>query len=207
MFDQFVQYLNKFSAGEVAIALAVIAWAIYSSIQAICAFLEKHKQFVQEDLKKNEEWISFKETLNKVVTDLDTLNEKVETDTRKIAEEISSHKHISDDADGTIQRAITNLNESIDEQIKSIRKINERLKTIESQVNLLMESDAAHIRAFIVDAFNRYAQEEKQIDLLTLQNLERVFNKYMEEMGPAGDDFIVKLMQDLRNLPTVKENG
>ena len=49
----------------------------------------------------------------------------------------------------------------------------------------------------------RECMEEREIDLSTLQNVERMYKKYMEEIED-NDDFIEKLMNEMRNLPIKK---
>ena len=49
----------------------------------------------------------------------------------------------------------------------------------------------------------KYVKKEKSIDLISLQNLENIYNKYLEEDG-GKDEFLAKLMKELRDLPTTK---
>ncbi|MDY5873608.1 MAG: hypothetical protein SPK36_02335, partial [Bacilli bacterium] len=82
----------------------------------------------------------------------------------------------------------------------NINKILDSIDNIMKNINILIDSDKETIRSFIMSEY--YKWEGKVIDLITLQNIERLYKKYLEELGDESDDFIDKIMTELRNLPT-----
>lgn len=82
----------------------------------------------------------------------------------------------------------------------NINKILDSIDNIMKNINILINSDKETIRSFIMSEY--YKWEGKVIDLITLQNIERLYKKYLEELGDESDDFIDKIMTELRNLPT-----
>ena len=94
--------------------------------------------------------------------------------------------------------------DKIEDQIKgyqmNINKILDSIDNIMKNIHILIDSDKETIRSFIMSEY--YKWEGKVIDLITLQNIERLYKKYLEELGDESDDFIDKIMTELRNLPT-----
>ena len=82
----------------------------------------------------------------------------------------------------------------------NINKILDSIDNIMKNIHILIDSDKETIRSFIMSEY--YKWEGKVIDLITLQNIERLYKKYLEELGDESDDFIDKIMTELRNLPT-----
>lgn len=205
LFDELVQRLNNFSAGEVVMVLAIAGWVIKSIVVSVINVLKEHKEYVKKDFIKEEEWKDIQEGIKTTKADLTNLTEKMTKDMEKLRSEIEEKMKSQDDAESDLNNAIQKVNMFIDEQREGMTKITERVGNIEVQIDLLLKSDAEHIHAYLVDAYNKYVRVEKSIDLITLQNLERVYNKYMEEIRGEGDEFLTKLMRELRNLPTTME--
>lgn len=185
--------------------LAIAGWVIKSIVVSVINVLKEHKEYVKKDFIKEEEWKDIQEGIKTTKADLTNLTEKMTKDMEKLRSEIEEKMKSQDDAESDLNNAIQKVNMFIDEQREGMTKITERVGNIEVQIDLLLKSDAEHIHAYLVDAYNKYVRVEKSIDLITLQNLERVYNKYMEEIRGEGDEFLTKLMRELRNLPTTME--
>ena len=205
MLDELVQMLNQFSAGEVLLAIVVIGWVIKTVVTSILNVLNEHKEHVRKDFIKEEEWKDIQEGIKTTKTDLTNLTEKMNSDMESLRQEVEEKISSQNTAESDLTAAIQKVNLFVDEQREAMAKITDRVVTIEVQIDLLLKSDAEHIHAYLVDAYNKYVRVEKSIDLITLQNLERVYNKYMEEIRGEGDEFLTKLMRELRNLPTTTE--
>ena len=205
MFDELVGMLNNFSAGEVLMVIAVVGWVIKSIATSAINVLNGHKEHVKKDFIKEEEWKDIQEGIKTTKTDLTNLTEKMDAEMEDFRKEVEKKLSSQDNAESELNNAIQRVNLFIDEQRAAMSKITDRVGTIEVQIDLLLKSDAEHIHAYLVDAYNKYVRVEKSIDLITLQNLERVYNKYMEEIRGEGDEFLTKLMRELRNLPTTLE--
>ena len=205
MFDELVKMLDNFSAGEVLMVIAVVGWVIKSIATSVITVLKDHKEHVKKDFIKEEEWKDIQESIKTTKTDLTNLTEKMNTDMEDFRKDVEKKLGSQDSTESELNVSIQRVNLFIDEQREAMRKITDRVGTIEVQIDLLLKSDAEHIHAYLVDAYNKYVRVEKSIDLITLQNVERVYNKYMEEIRGEGDEFLTKLMRELRNLPTTLE--
>ena len=103
-----------------------------------------------------------------------------------------------------IENTLFEFNKLASEYIKKIESLETRVDKMERQIDLLFKSDKEYFRAFILEGYNKYVKAERSIDLVSLQTLESIYNKYLEEDG-GKDEFLAKLMKELRNLPTTKE--
>ena len=68
----------------------------------------------------------------------------------------------------------------------------------------MLDSDCETIRSFIMSEYCKWVEDKGEIDLITLQNIERMYKKYLEEVGENTDEFIDKLVNEIRQLPTKK---
>ena len=202
MLDELVQMLNPFSAGEVLLVIVVIGWAVRVVATTVLKVLHSHKEQVKKDFIKEEEWEDIQEGIRTTKTDLTNLTEKMNTDIEDLRKEMEEKIRSQDSAESDLTAAIKKINVFMNEQRDAMTKITDQVGALEVQIDLLLRSDVEHIHAYLVDAYNKYVRVEKSIDLITLQNLERVYNRYMEEIRGGGDEFLTKIMRELRNLPT-----
>ena len=72
------------------------------------------------------------------------------------------------------------------------------MESIQSKMDLLIESDKDDIKAWITEKHHFYCYQQKYIDDYTLDCLEKRFTRYEAE---GGNSFIHNLMDDLRELP------
>ena len=81
--------------------------------------------------------------------------------------------------------------------------IEEKISKLESQIGVLITSDVEYIKAYLTDSYKKFVKEKHHIDLISLQNVESLYNRFLQETG-VEDEFLSKLMRELRNLPTTK---
>jgi hypothetical protein len=88
--------------------------------------------------------------------------------------------------------------EQLRQQEKSIRELKNNMESIQSKMNLLIESDKDDIKAWITEKHHFYCYQQKYIDDYTLDCLEKRFSHYEVE---GGNSFVHTLMEELRALP------
>ena len=88
--------------------------------------------------------------------------------------------------------------EQLRQQEESIKELKSNMKSIQSKMNLLIESDKDDIKAWITEKHHFYCYQQKYIDDYTLDCLEKRFSHYEVE---GGNSFVHNLMEELRALP------
>lgn len=88
--------------------------------------------------------------------------------------------------------------EQLQQQELDIKELRKNIESIQSNINLLIESDKDDIKAYITEKHHFYCYQQKYIDDYTLNCLEKRFNHYEEE---GGNSFVHNLMDELRALP------
>ena len=88
--------------------------------------------------------------------------------------------------------------EQLQQQELDIKELRKNIESIQSNINLLIESDKDDIKAYITEKHHFYCYQQKYIDDYTLNCLEKRFNNYETE---GGNSFVHNLMDELRALP------
>ena len=88
--------------------------------------------------------------------------------------------------------------EQLQQQELDIKELRKNIESIQSNINLLIESDKDDIKAYITEKHHFYCYQQKYIDDYTLNCLEKRFNHYEAE---GGNSFVHNLMDELRALP------
>lgn len=203
MFDNLIGYLNNLRFGDVLLFIVTMIWAGLWIKKAVTDVMNKHKESVELEAKNKSEAAALIEDVNKANAEImimrDDLDKKFETVQKTIAEHVKKDNENSEKLENTLSE----FNRLAMEYIKKIESLENRVDKMEHQIDLLFKSDKEYFRAFIMEGYNKYVKKEKSIDLISLQNLENIYNKYLEEDG-GKDEFLAKLMKELRDLPTTK---
>ena len=206
MFEYIVAFMDKFTAGEVILFLAGIffigKWLIH--------FFKKIRHKVASDgltdeERKNEKH-KMKNDIEEATSEIDSMTEEFRDSIEDLTKKFGDHISESIEQRSELLDAIQKLNEAVNAQIPKNEAFDERLMMIEKQINLLFESDKNYIIAYITDIYQRYVKEKKCIDLITLQNVESIYSRFLAETG-SEDKFLSKLITELRGLPTTKEKS
>ena len=88
--------------------------------------------------------------------------------------------------------------EKIDKLIQQQAELNEKIKTLTTKINILIDSDKDDIKSFITDKHHYFVYEKKWIDDHSLDCIEKRYKHYTDE---GGNSFIATLMSELRALP------
>ena len=204
MLDVLVKLTKDISLADTIIVVACCGWLGKMIYNYIKAFLDAHRNHVEEDISERQNYQHLVEEIGDTKEQLDQAEEGLEKKVNRLFGIIEDLKSETADPNSEHQKTIASMLASIEEQSETISDLSERVLKIEEQIELLFHADKAYVKAHIVEGHNRYVRDEKMIDLLTLQNLECIYNKYLEE-GGGEDEFLAKLMKELRDLPTTKK--
>lgn len=115
-----------------------------------------------------------------------------------------SKKHEQEHEKDEIFEMLNNIKKKVEENEQSIKKINEKLTTLEEQVDLVTERLQENTRSWIIDKHHYFCFEIGGIDDFNLQSLERRFLYYK---AAGGNSYIDGLMEEIRNLPKITIAG
>lgn len=201
MDDNVIQFLNNFPLGT---TLAVMIGLGGLSFGAYKLYL-KFKASVKAQLQTEEENTSYKESINEIKDVISKLESKIEdyVDNHeierceihdkldKLSDAIEKEHEQSVHADELLQRYINS-------NVEAVEGIQKRLDVVNKKTNLLIDSDKEGIKAQITDKYYQATRVDHYIEIHTLQSLESLYEKYLEE---HGNTFIGGLMKELRALP------
>jgi chromosome segregation ATPase len=203
MLDNIVELFNNWNAGDVILFIVILYTIGVVIFKGIKKILDHNKELVTENIRKEEELTNILSTLQTTRNDLSNLNNQFRTAISDIGTKLENQNTSSQDDIADLNNLILTIKEAIALQDPKIEALEEKLLKIEEQISVLINSDVEYIKAYITDAYDRYVTTEKNIDLLTLQNIESVYNHVLQETGEE-DEFLAKLMREIRNLPTTK---
>ena len=204
--DQIAEFLDQWSAGYIFLIIV----GVYTVAKKLYEIIKKITNQTEEQVTKK---IKDSEKIDGILTDITSLKTEID----KISNDVDNYKEI---IDGKLKEIIKNSSENGDEFIKSLDEIKntlmiidpkvkileDKISKLESQINVLITSDVEYIRAYITDSYKKFVKELHHIDLMSLQNVESIYNRFLQETG-SEDEFLSKLMRALRNLPTTKDDS
>ena len=204
--DQIAEFLDQWSAGYIFLIIV----GVYTVAKKLYEIIKKITNQTEEQVTKK---IKDSEKIDGIITDITSLKTEID----KISNDVNNYKGI---IDGKLKEIIKNSSENGDEFIKSLNEIKntlmiidpkvkileDKISKLESQINVLITSDVEYIRAYITDSYKKFVKELHHIDLMSLQNVESIYNRFLQETG-SEDEFLSKLMRELRNLPTTKDDS
>ena len=204
--DQIAEFLDQWSAGYIFLIIVVV----YTVVKKLYEIIKKITNQTEEQVTKK---IKDSEKIDGILTDITSLKTEID----KISNDVDNYKGI---IDGKLKEIIKNSSENGDEFIKSLDEIKntlmiidpkvkileDKISKLESQINVLITSDVEYIRAYITDSYKKFVKELHHIDLMSLENVESIYNRFLQETG-SEDEFLSKLMRELRNLPTTKDDS
>ena len=203
MFDNLIAYLNNPRFGDVLLFIVTMVWAVLWIKKAVTDVMNKHKESVELEVKNKSEAATLIEDVNKANSEIMTMRDDLDKKFETVQKTISEHIKKDNENSEKLENSLSEFNRFAMEYIKKIESLENRVDKMEHQIDLLFKSDKEYFRAFIMEGYNKYVKKEKSIDLISLQNLENIYNKYLEEDG-GKDEFLAKLMKELRDLPTTK---
>jgi F0F1-type ATP synthase membrane subunit b/b' len=199
MLDILVKWLNDFSAGDALLAIVVVCWAVTKVWTPLSKLREKTRDNVKNDINKNEEH-------QKILTDIKTVKQEcleLQKATQELSNEFKSLTENSTSDDGKLAKSIQEISNLIAEQDKRIGKIESNVRVILDTVDEICAADGEVLHAYLTEQYEKYVVRERKINLITLQNIEKLYNRYQSAVGE--DEFITRVMNEIRALPTSKD--
>lgn len=205
MFDELVGYLNNLRAGDVLIFICVIGWVIVTVTKYVMKVKKMHRDAIVEDINKDTEYTNLVNGLSKTQEELKLLKENVGGRFQIIQEKLDREVQESSGGDEVLQSAVRELEEVVAETGARVDTLETTVEHIREQIELLFRSDKEYFKAYIIDGYNKYVKEEHEIPLIALQTLESIYNKYLNDNDTKNDEFVARIMKELRNLPTSRD--
>lgn len=200
MDTEVVKFLNNFPAGSFLLFVFGIVTLIVTYYKVWKAKKQEISDKGGELALKDQQEKTESSNIQQLIQQVGSLEETIEN------QNIELRKYVDNQVKNLKIQTRSN-NEDIDKiknQIKDyqqdINRILDSIRQIMENMNILIDSDKETIRSFILSEYHNWSG--KEIDLITLQNIERLYKKYLEELGDDNDEFIDKIMTELRNLPT-----
>lgn len=197
----FADYLNQFPAGTVFLFLIGLYAAGKKVYQEAKKILEHNKKVVTDDIQKQEQLQTMLDDIENLKTSIETLNTGLDSYKKTVEKHLEEDQVSSENSRRNTDERIGTICEHLEGLEQKIPIIEQNIMKIEKQISILIGSDVEYIRAYITDSYNKYVKEKRQIDLISLQNVESIYNRFLHETG-GEDEFLSKLMRELRNLPT-----
>ena len=176
----------------------------YNFVKDYFARMEK-KRIEDEEFKKSV--LEMKEELKTVssqVQKLEKLTETVDsisTDNKNFKERLSNlEKSVTDlhtesrNADKEIIKTIKEQQHVMDDHQKEMTKVSDVL-------GMLVESDEADYRAFLLETLEKCKEQNNKIDTLTLSNVITGFRRYRAEGGNSWAEEVVKELRKMEIVP------
>lgn len=204
--DQIAGFLSHWNAGEVflvIVGVVCVGKKIYDFSKKAYGVIEGG---ITKKLKSVEQMDSILSDIDSLKNDLNAISTDVESYKKNLDDQVKAIISQSDTGDINIEKVVDELQESLQMMEPKVRLLEDKMSKIESQISILINSDAEYTKAYITDCYNKFVKVEHHIDLISLQNVESVYNKFVQETG-LEDEFLSKLMRELRNLPTTKDQN
>lgn len=185
--DEVVKFLNHFNLGN---ALSLL---ITCSTCLISAYI-----FFKKEIKKIK-GMGSQETLEEIQDEnAEKKLDGVENDLHKLKEYVKKKSDFFEE--------FSDFEKSLEECNKEIESINKQLVLIEKNVKLLFDSCITLNRVLITIQRNKFINVDKIIDMNSLRDIEDLYARYLDEVKDGGDEYIAKMIRELRDIP-VKEWG
>ena len=201
--EMIAKFLDNWSAGTVFLLLV----GVYTVAKKV---IEIYKTISSHIEKKTTKKIKSVETIEGIIGDINSLK----ADLENMSTEVENYKGMIDNkleemvkssSDGSKEflEAFNEMKSIIVVLEPKMKFIEEKISKLESQIGVLITSDVEYIKAYLTDSYKKFVKEKHHIDLISLQNVESLYNRFLQETG-VEDEFLSKLMRELRNLPTTK---
>lgn len=186
--------------------MIVIGWVGYQVVTKLIAIKNKHREIVERDLLKKEEYDKLVENLAKTQAELEELKTQTSKDLDKIKDSMGEHIDDADTDHTAVTTAIRNLEALVEKHELRVVSLEKSILHMREHIDLLFTCDKEYARTFILEGYNKYVKKEHSISLVALQGLESIYNKYLSENSNTNDEFLARIMRELRNLPTSRDD-
>lgn len=202
MSQELVDLLDKIGLGTfIVIASSILAFLI-PFLKQVREQKKKMKNKLKGEIMEEESREKEKQDLQTAIKKIDGIDEKLDEHNKDIKDYVEERIGLIETQVESNTKQINRAKKELADYRNQTNELLELMKTTEENVKILIDSDKDTIYYIIMQTY-RECMEDREIDLSTLQNVERMYKKYMEEIED-NDDFIEKLMNEMRNLPIKK---
>lgn len=96
------------------------------------------------------------------------------------------------------QQNFKDINKFFIEQEEENKELDERIRHLDDQIQLLIASDRDDIKTFITKEHHYFCRQQGWIDDYSLDCIEKRYEHYKQE---GGNSFVIDLMQEIKALP------
>ena len=188
--------------------LIIIACGGYLIVSKLVNTFKKdkseHEAAIAEKVHKEDAFADMKSTIGVINEQISEINGAVQTLAAQqdvFVTDINSKMQNIIDTVSTIQKESKEGDSILESQIRSyeesLNSMNNKISSMDSKTQMLIESDKEGIRSYIIEKYYE-AKRRGYIELHVLQGLELRYDKYLKE---NGNTYIAKMMSELRHMP------
>lgn len=198
-----IDLLNNFGAGTFIAGMLCIVSGGILIIKKLISIKKKYDENHTSKILQDEQQKQESENVEKMIGKFSELETKIDNQGKELKSYVDERYDILETRLNANDKVISDLNKSVLNTNNSLSQISESLIKINGSIDILIDSDCETIRSFIMSEYCKWVGEDRgEIDLISLQNIERMYKKFLEEVGENTDEFIDKLVQEIRQLPT-----
>lgn len=198
-----IDLLNNFGAGTFIAGMLCIVSGGILIIKKLISIKKKYDENHTSKILQDEQQKQESENVEKMIGKFSELETKIDNQGKELKSYVDERYDILETRLNANDKVISDLNKSVLNTNNSLSEISESLIKINGSIDILIDSDCETIRSFIMSEYCKWVSEDRgEIDLISLQNIERMYKKFLEEVGENTDEFIDKLVQEIRQLPT-----
>lgn len=198
-----IDLLNNFGAGTFIAGMLCIVSGVILIIKKLISIKKKYDENHTSKILQDEQQKQESENVEKMIGKFSELETKIDNQGKELKSYVDERYDILETRLNANDKVISDLNKSVLNTNNSLSEISESLIKINGSIDILIDSDCETIRSFIMSEYCKWVSEDRgEIDLISLQNIERMYKKFLEEVGENTDEFIDKLVQEIRQLPT-----
>ena len=202
MDENLIRLLDNIGLGTfIGLVVSVVMFSV-----PIIKYLKEKKNAAKDKIKnevlKEEDEEKTKKDIETAISKIEGIDEKLDDHTNKIKEYVDERIGLIETQVKANTKYINHSKNEMENYRTRTEELLDIVKKTEENVKILIDSDKDTIYYIIMQTY-RKCIDENEIDLSTLQNVERMYKKYIEEIEDV-DDFIEKLMNEMRELPIKK---
>lgn len=203
MESEFIKFLNGLGGIPFGTIIAIIVM-IATGIVTIYKVGSYFKKLAKDDAEKELKNQALQDTVNTMNNSVNVLQESINQLSNKNNQDNLALSSRIDELHNKINNLEKTSNEGDSKLLSQLEKQNESIETTKVQVgdinkktNLILESDKETKKSYITDKYYE-CKDKGFIEIHSLQTLEAIYSKYLEE---NGNTFIGSLMDEMRQMP------
>lgn len=189
--------------GTVAYKLYVYGGKLYMTLSNYFIHRKEKKDDEENFRKRFDSLESNVKELGDVIGRMETMIEKIDKDHQEERNLVNRFQELDKTLNSLQERSDKKDAQLIDimqKHEKELSKVGNQVTDLGVFVNLLVTSDIEQFRSELISSYNRGVADGGQIDIYTLQNLEKGFKRYQSE---GGNSWAKDVMGQIRKFKIV----